>query len=175
MTVKLNSFILPNDIIIKMRDKIRETESTGKEHGFSLCKKPKSDVLIDRAHCIGDECSLKIKRMCRHDELLIGDYHTHPVMGANPSLQDMIVQYDLGLGCIGSSEDNEIKCFVRKDKTPDPSVIRSIREVINKYEKPLEKMTFGDILSGKGEFLEEKLVKAAHYYRDHHFTKIDID
>ena len=175
MTKKLNSFILPNDVIEKMKDKIRESEHTGKEHGFILCKKYNSDVLIDRAHCAGNECSIKIKRICRHDEDLIGDYHTHPGMSANPSLRDMITQYDIGLGCIGSVEDNEIKCFVRKDKMPDKSVIPSIKKIIETYEEPLERMTVEDIISGKGKHLEEKLIRSAHYFRDHYFKEIVID
>ena len=175
MTIKLNSFTLPNDVIRKMEDKLRESEKTGIEYGFNLCRKPGSDIIIDRTHCAGDECSIRLKRTCgRLDEILVGDYHIHPLMCANPSFQDMITTYETGLGCIGSVEDNEIKCFVRKGEVPDPTVIPNIRNIIETYEKPLEKMTFGDILAGKGEYLEKKLVDAAHHYRDHYFKKIKV-
>ncbi len=173
--VKLNSFVLPHDVIRKMKDKLIDTEKTDLEQGFNLCRKPASNVLIDRMHCTGDECSISFKRTCgRPEEILVGDYHTHPIYSANPSLQDMISSYDLGFGCIGSVEDNEIYCFVRKDKVPDPKVISDIRNTIETYEKPLEKMTFGDILAGKAEHLETKLIDSAHYYRDHYFKKINI-
>lgn len=175
MTTKLGQFILPNDVIARMRNKLIDTDRSNVEHGFDLCRKSGSNVLIDRGHCIGHECGINIKRICDPDEILEGDYHTHPVYGADPSFQDMITSYGLGIGCIGSVEDNDIKCYVRKDKTPDPTVISSIRNVIDRYEKPLEKMTYADILAGKGSDLEDKLFRAAHHFRDHYFKSISIE
>jgi proteasome lid subunit RPN8/RPN11 len=174
MAAKLNSFTLPSNVIAKMREKLRDTDRTGNEYGFTFCRSPGTNILKDSSHCVGDECSIRLRRFCKPTDILVGDYHTHPIYGADPSFQDMIVAYELGLGCIGSSENNKIKCYIRKDKARDPFVVPSIKKIIKDYEEPLEKMTIGELLSGKGEELENKLTEALYHFRDRYFKTVDI-
>lgn len=145
MSKKLNSFILPDDIIKKMNNKIRESQLKMVETGFSLCKEKDKDILKFGNECEGDRCRIKKpSQMCaeKKDEYQ-GLYHTHTIGTTRPSIADLYLMYEDGLGCIGSVKENRIKCFVRKSPDVDIDTIRKLESayvfVKNlQYELPKE-------------------------------------
>lgn len=129
MPKNINSFILPDKVIEKMKGQIEKTRDTKKEHGFWLCSKP-DNVIIDRRHCEGSKCDLTIEGVCEEDEQKIGIYHTHPRNESRMSAIDMKVVCEAAkekngeivpislISCIGSL-NNEINCFIKKKVQPE--------------------------------------------------------
>jgi len=127
---KIGPYILPYSIITKMRDSIKSSDSINKEIGFSLCSKiTEPNILIDRSHCTGTECSIKQTRKCEEGETLVGDFHTHPrekdiVLSGG----DIAHGYRMGLICVGSG--NKTSCYSRKgahQKSVDDKIIEMIK------------------------------------------------
>lgn len=118
MTVKLNSFTLPDKVIDIMKEKLRKSEETKREFGFNLCKIDDTDELKDDVHCIGSECNIRLYETCKIGKK-VGLFHTHPINGGSGatkmSLSDMQNGYFYGITCIAGVEDKKIKCFVRKN------------------------------------------------------------
>ena len=121
MPKNLNSFILPDNVIEVMKQKLKKTEIIHKELGFNLCKIEGSNELKDDTHCIGTECSMPLAKTCKIGEK-IGTFHTHPKSDSEPSLQDLWGGYYRGVECIGGTKDKKIACYIRKDKVRDPIV-----------------------------------------------------
>lgn len=115
----LNSFIVPDDIVRKMKDKIRESQFKMVETGFSLCKEKDGNILKLGNECEGTKCRIErpIERCRGKEDEYKGLYHTHPSGDINPSIDDLYGMYKDGLGCIGSP--NKIRCFIRKDPKID--------------------------------------------------------
>ena len=117
MPKRLNSFILPDNVIQKMEDKIRESRLKEIELGFSLCKRPDSDTLKIGEQCTGGECSIALPERCEEKEdIYVTAYHTHFNENSRPSSQDLPIIYKKGLGCIGGISlegKKEIKCYIR--------------------------------------------------------------
>ena len=146
MPTKLNSYILPDKVIQKMRSDIEDTKKIGLEIGFNLCTKDTTEELQDEKRCVGSSCSLiGWKPGCESKGKQVGIFHTHPMIpkrskgDSSPSMSDMIGAYQYGIMCIGGAGDNKIQCSVRKDKDADIKTIRSIRADVEMYEKPLKR------------------------------------
>ncbi len=118
MSFKLNSFILPDNIIRKMEDQIEKTRNTKVEHGFNICKY--NGGIIDKDECTGSICEIRIKGECSDQDITpkVGDYHTHPRGSPHMSLADMRSACRHDFKCIGSV-DNSIRCFIKKS-VPSP-------------------------------------------------------
>lgn len=117
MPKQVNSFILPDNIIKKMKDKIKETKKIKKELGFSLCSDKSSNIITKGIECVGTKCAIKVG-ICPKDQIYLGNYHTHPRSHATMSITDMTTGCDEEIECIGSVPFENIRCFVRKtDKT----------------------------------------------------------
>lgn len=168
---RLNSYILPDKIIQKMKTHIEDTKKTGLEIGFNLCTIDTTEELQDEKYCVGSSCSLKSwKPGCLSKGRHVGIFHTHPIVPkiskgeSSPSMTDLIGAYRYGIMCIGGAGDNKIQCSVRKDKGPDIQVIRSIIADVEIYEKPLKRKHH--ITTRKG--LEAHLSKhrEAQYIKD---------
>lgn len=112
--IPLGQFILPINVIQKMKDLIIESEKIGKEMGFDLCVNS-DNMIIVRNECIGDENCAATERKCKIGEIFIGIFHTHSHRAkmVKISLSDLITIYRDGIGCIGARE--EMKCFLRYD------------------------------------------------------------
>lgn len=115
MATLINSLILPDDIIKKMKAKIEETKIKKMETGFSLCKEIDKNSLKFGNECEGTECRIKRHLQRCKSEDIYGLYHTHPLEKARPSMAE--------LGCIGSVKDNNIKCFIRKTPEMDQRIL----------------------------------------------------
>jgi len=113
MSVKLNSFILPDNIIKKMEEQIEKTRNTKIEHGLNLCKH--NGNIIYKDECTGDTCEIRIKSECSNQDITpkVGDFHTHPRGSPKMSLADLKNACHHDFKCIGSI-DNSIICFAKK-------------------------------------------------------------
>lgn len=153
MTIKLNSYILPDSTIKKMEDILGKALTTGNEHGFNLCVKKQLKLLKKQLKlskkqlklssedkkiikhgnvCEGEECSMDSSKFtCKENERTIGIFHTHKKL-SDPSMSDLSVGYLVGMNCIGSPKD--IKCFSRK-KDFDALVFADIKIVQSKEEQ----------------------------------------
>lgn len=114
MPTKLNSIILPDNIINRMKVLLEETKSNRLEHGFDMCQKDNN--LTMRNECHGTLCSIELPQGCNTDEKLAGDYHTHPRGTSLLSNSDMYIACRLDFSCIGSSpkKKDRILCHIRK-------------------------------------------------------------
>lgn len=149
MVTMLNSFILPEDIVQKMKDKIAETRDKEIELGFSLCR-TKSNIIRTGDDCTGTECKLESLKECRIGSY-IGGYHTHPKGTTKPSITDLATAYNIGVECIGSVKEDDIKCIVRIG-----NVILQVKEDILEARKNDE--TLGTTLT-KEEFQKWKYTR----------------
>lgn len=135
MVTIVNSFILSDDLIKKMKDKIGETREKKIELGFGLCRIGKSNIIKPGRDCTGTECSLTEPRECRVGSY-VGGYHTHPRTGTKPSITDLIIAYEEGIECIGSVIENDVKCVVRTGSTV-PQVMEKISDALKNIEETL--------------------------------------
>lgn len=163
MSAKLNSFILSDNIIEKMKDKIEETRLKKIETGFSLCTeikdiRDKDDGTLKIGNeCQGTECRIsRPMQRCKEKEKYRGLFHTHPSGEIRPSISDILSMYEDGIGCIGIAKDNTkviIRCSIRKDKKPDEKSRKDIRKsyilfemlpsgiTVEDYENEVERLT----------------------------------
>ena len=125
MSTQLNSFILPDEIVKKMKDKIRESRLKMREEGFSLCRSQNNNILKIGNECEGTKCKIeRPSQTCKEKEdEYKGLFHTHPSGNINPSIDDLYGMYRDGLGCIGSPKGDKIKCFIRKDPKIDINIL----------------------------------------------------
>lgn len=143
MSKRVNSFILSDDIISNMKDKIKETKKSKTELGFALCidkndskNKNDSDIIIKGTECIGIKCSIKVGK-CKEDQIYIGNYHTHPRAHPTMSITDMVTGCSEKIECIGSVPFNSIRCFIRK--TEESQCLNEISQFEEEEHKILEK------------------------------------
>lgn len=121
MPKQINSFILPDNIISNMKDKIKETKKLKTELGFALCtdkENPKDNfqtikTIKKGTDCVGTKCSIRVGK-CKEDQVYIGNYHTHPSTYPTMSITDMVTGCLEEIECIGSAPFNTIRCFTRK-------------------------------------------------------------
>lgn len=113
MQVNINSNILTENTIKNMEELIKKSKETGKEHGSVLCQEKDKKELNIGEECIGRACTVNIPMTCKKDDIIKGDYHTHPTATAYPAILDLASSYFYGIGCIGSVIDNKIKCYSR--------------------------------------------------------------
>lgn len=143
MSKRVNSFILSDDIISNMKDKIKETKKSKTELGFALCidkndskNKNDSKIIIKGTECVGTKCSIKVGK-CKEDQIYIGNYHTHPRAHPTMSITDMVTGCSEKIECIGSVPFNSIRCFIRK--TEESQCLNEINQFEEEEHKILEK------------------------------------
>lgn len=170
MLRNINSFVLSNNIIKKMKDKIGESKKKRLELGFNLCTKGETKELQDASHCIGTACEIEIKRTCEGKGNYVGKYHTHPTTSSSPSIQDLAIAYKEGIICVGGSTDNKIKCYVRKEKIIFKPTLEFIQTTRDVYERPIRKTKEDN----RKKMLLKEMVHARKFILDNHFHTIDI-
>jgi proteasome lid subunit RPN8/RPN11 len=112
MSKKINSFTLNDRTIERMKDMIDQTKKDKKEREFDLCNCTKNNVLFHMNECVGNECEVASRRICVEGEF-VGTYHTHPQpFSEQPSTGDLFNVLREGMGCIGSSKTDIIKCYL---------------------------------------------------------------
>jgi hypothetical protein len=113
MSRQIGSFILPDNIVSNMKNKINETKKLKIELGFALCTDKDSNIIANGPECTGTNCSIKAGT-CKEGDIQIGNYHTHPRGDATMSITDMVTGCSESVQCIGSVRLNNIVCFHRK-------------------------------------------------------------
>ena len=156
MITKLNSYALPEDVVTKMRLKIEETKQKKIELGFGLCRMKFVNTLKSGNECLGDKCSIVQMPECPTG-LYVGGYHTHPTGAAEPSIADLKNAYANDVECVGSAEENAIRCFVRignRKNEDEKDIISKFKEVeepfpetVSKEQYQIWKNTRDEILS----------------------------
>jgi proteasome lid subunit RPN8/RPN11 len=134
MSTRLNYFILPDSVLQKMKKNIEESRIKDIEIGFNLCTE--NGNLHDENPCTGAQCSVDIPKGCNKGRY-VGLFHTHPHSSSEPSIQDIANAYQIGINCIGSTEEKNIKCYVRKDASPTRENLETIVSALIRYESPL--------------------------------------
>lgn len=154
MPKQVNSFILPDNIIKDMKDKIKETRNKKIELGFSICTEKDSNIVVKGSECIGTKCSIKVGK-CKKDQKYIGNYHTHPRGPASLSITDMIVGCSEDIECVGSGRFGSIRCFTRKTDTnqchdeivpfkeEENNVIERSLKVVSAVKNPIQIIRMG--------------------------------
>ena len=137
MTIKLNSYALPDEVVEKMMRKIEETKQKNVELGFGLCRMKFVNTLKPGHECAGNECSIVQMPECPTG-LYIGGYHTHPNGPAEPSIADLRNAYINDVECVGSPEENAVRCFVRNGYRK-PQEEKDITSVFKEVEEPYPK------------------------------------
>ena len=177
MPKNLNSFILPDNIIETMKKRLIKTGKIHRELGFNLCKVEDSNELRDDTHCIGSACEIALAKACKIGKK-VGSFHTHPKNGkgrADPSIGDLQNAYYFGINCIGGEEDNNVKCYVRKDKELNKKDYNAITHYREKY-RPLNRPHY--ISTEKGREIILAKFREREYIRDKlkesYFDTIDI-
>ncbi len=164
MLIRLNSYLLTEPVIEKMRAKIQETKEKKLEVGFGLCRLGKSNIIKAGDTCIGTECELTRTKECNIG-LYAGGYHTHPRSDTDPSIADLLNAYNDEIECIGSPVDSKIKCFVRVGPFV-PQDKEKIVEASAQVEIPLErKLTHEDY---------QKWLKIRDDILSQHFKEIEV-
>jgi len=137
MPIKLNSYSLPEEVVIKMRLKIEETKQKNIELGFGLCRMKYVNTLKSGHECAGNECSILQMPECPTG-LYVGGYHTHPDASAEPSIADLRNAYINDVECVGSPQENAIRCFVRigyRKPQDEKDIISKFKEVEESFPK----------------------------------------
>ena len=141
MPKQIGSFILSDNIISNMKDKIKETKKLKTELGFTLCTdrdnlKGNLHTIKKGTDCVGTKCSIKVGK-CKEDQIYIGNYHTHPKGYPTMSITDMVTGCSEKIECIGSVPFNSIRCFIRK--TEESQCLNEISPFEEEEHKLLEK------------------------------------
>lgn len=136
MSKQIGSFILPDNIISNMKDKIKETKKLKIELGFALCIDKSSNIITKGPECTGTRCSIKAG-VCKEGHTQIGNYHTHPRTDATMSITDMVTGCSENIQCIGSSRLNNVVCFSRK--TDESQCLKDTSSFEDEEHKILEK------------------------------------
>lgn len=113
MSKQIGSFILPDNVILSMKNKIQDTKKLKTELGFALCTEENSNIIVKGPECTGTRCSIKATT-CDKRQTQVGDYHTHPRAAATMSITDMVTGCSEKMECTGSARFNDIVCFSRK-------------------------------------------------------------
>jgi hypothetical protein len=167
---KLDSHILLDSLIRTMKDYINYSRYENIEFGFNLCSGSQK-LLHDENQCLGNECSIDIPKGCKKGEH-VGVFHTHTGAISKPSIRDILNAYKLGINCIGSTEENDIKCYVRKDKIAKREELYNIRATMTIYESPLLSANIP-----KEKFIEnyKRWANVSKELTEYYFNTITID
>ncbi len=134
MSRKLNSYSVPDSLLKKMKESVDQSRKKDVEIGFNLCEE--NCQLHDEKYCIGSQCSVDVPKGCSKGKH-VGMFHTHSNTSSEPSINDIVGAYIIGMQCIGSTEERSIKCHVRKDKNYTQQGLENIVAALIRFEQPL--------------------------------------
>ncbi len=131
-------YVLPIDVLEKMKEYIEKGNNIGIELGFEL--HVSNSVIIAKNECIGEEYCIRHEFESKSGEIIIGGFHVHPhSKKVQPSIPDLrLVIYGPGIECIGT--EKEIKCFIKR-KEFDKSLIELVNdgELLMEYKERVRK------------------------------------
>lgn len=167
MSTKLNSFILPDSVIQKMKRNVEDSRIKDIEVGFNLCAE--NGNLHDENPCVGIECAVDIPKGCTRGKY-VGLFHTHPHNSSEPSIQDIANAYQIGINCIGSTEEKNIKCYIRKDTIHTRKDLENIIAALVRYESPLHLSEIPE--EDKKDY--QKWMKVRNDLKRHYLNTVEI-
>lgn len=129
--IKLNSFLIPRDVIKKMQSSIESSLFNDKEVGFNLCRN--NNDLVDDMHRTGNG-EIQTIRRCTKGEY-VGMFHTHTGK-SDLSFRDIANIYNDEIGCVGSTLDGLIYCHIRKSGVETKAKEKIVTEA-DRFQKKL--------------------------------------
>lgn len=137
MAIRLNNYILTDELKEVMRNKLYETREEKRETGFTLCSKP-DNIINARGDHIGDPNKIKIDpEVCNKDERFLGGYHTHPRGDSSPSVTDLSHCGVHKIVCVGGDIDDKIKCQLWKQKQISKGEVLTIAKDLKNKKRPI--------------------------------------
>ncbi len=140
---KLGNYILPEEIVERMKKLTERSKEIQKEIGFNLCIDKhvaiNDNIMISTGMtCIGEKGCLSTIRKhtqeCPSDKIDVGGFHTHPNRDiAHMSHADAFGAYINGIECVGANK--EINCFIRKNDLADEDTYNKFKTLYDKMEK----------------------------------------
>lgn len=115
---KINEFVLQENIIDLMKEKLRDSRKTNIESGFPLCANKDNIIDVRNITKITDKETF-LSSDCPPGYKSVGHYHAHPDIISNASAEELLNACSHIGDCIGGDADNRIKCYTRK-KDVDP-------------------------------------------------------
>lgn len=117
---KIGIYTIKKQQLKEMIKIFHKSSNEGIEYVSNLCVNPSKNLNVNlQDTCSGTECEAIITSVCKKDFVLIGDYHTHVTDDSEdiPSIIDLKSMYEhkYPVECIGSTKNNTIKCYTRKD------------------------------------------------------------
>jgi proteasome lid subunit RPN8/RPN11 len=157
--VKLNSYILSDDVKDEMRNKLDKTRQDRIELGFTLCANS-NNIIRSRGNPTGTSNKIEIDpRACRGDEKFLGGYHTHPKSDSYPSAEDLIHCGIHKIICTGGMDD-KIRCNVWKyGQLSSEDKNKMIDEYVSGYNNHKYQQTFDCINDFEPIYREERNIK----------------
>ena len=119
---ELIPYIITDELVLKMIEKIEESIYKGVELGFYLYKDIKTNILTSMSGCIGTKNCIKDVEAgveFTDNKIRVGFFHTHTKSLPYASIVDLHGTYLLGLSIIGglnTISDISIKCYERKSE-----------------------------------------------------------
>lgn len=137
MTNILNSYLLTEDAVGKMKNQLETSKKNKIEQGFDLCLK--GQYIHDENICSGDECKIFRKQSCTKGKYL-GGFHTHPEDDSDLSIRDMISIFrnKEHISCIGGDKDNKISCYIVKNIPKEEGALLHFWKNVYESDKVLE-------------------------------------
>lgn len=158
--IKLNSYILSDDIKDEMRNKLNKTRQDKVELGFTLCANS-DNIIRSRGNPTGTSNKIEIDpRACKGDEKFLGGYHTHPKSDSYPSAEDLIHCGIHKITCTGGIDD-KIRCDTWKyAQLSSEDKYKMINGYRSGYKNPKYQQTFDCISDFEPLYREEKYIKS---------------
>lgn len=110
---KINTFTLSENVINLMKEQLRDSLKSNLEFGLTMCVN-KDNIIEAKNIAKRFEKEVIIEDRCPTGFKSIGTYHTHPDTISRASAGDLVNTCNHIADCIGGTEDNKIKCYIRK-------------------------------------------------------------
>ncbi len=139
---QIDNYIFPPSTINKMKDSIRKTQETDKEHGFALCIDENTNIIYPSTEHVekGNSKRLTFVSDCeRRNHKHAGTFHSHINTDSDkPSALDTYnnCQEINKVDCIGSPKDGKITCLTKLN--PASSCQDKVDHLVEKEDNLLE-------------------------------------
>jgi hypothetical protein len=161
---KLGNYVLPDNILERMKKLTDRSQEVQKEVGFQFCTDGNIDMngnipISTGMTCVGEKDCLttieKYRQQCPPNKIRIGEFHSHPNRyDANMSHPDANNAYMIGIECIGALK--EINCFIRKSDRINEDIHDKFLSLYNEIEKRIYQVQKYEKRLSKEGFNEDK-------------------
>jgi len=164
--IKLNSYILPDNIKDEMKNKLDKTRQDKVELGFTLCANS-DNIIRSRGSPTGTSNKIEIDpRACKRDEKFLGGYHTHAKSDSYPGAEDLIHCGINKITCTGGMDD-KIRCNIWKyAQLSSEDKYKMINGYRLGHKNPKYQLTFDCISDLEPLYKEERYIKSLDVHLD---------